>query len=197
MTDMARGITFDYDKAIANATQLFRKRGYSNTSLRALLKAMKIGEGSFYNTVKSKERLYLQCLKHYNETVGRERLTALTSAPSVKAGVRALLKTVLDQLDEPKAPSLCLMAGSISSDVLQRRALRAYVLGEMGIFFAAFAERLRAGKARGELSADLDPDVVVQIIGTYLQGVLRTAMVSYDRPQIERQIEVLLTGLGL
>ncbi len=33
---MPRGITFDYEKAIASATQLFRKHGYSNTSLRAL-----------------------------------------------------------------------------------------------------------------------------------------------------------------
>src|SRR5260221_12693518 len=95
---MPRGITFDYEKAIAGATQLFRKHGYSNTSLRALLKVMRIGEGSIYNTIKSKERLYLECLKHYNETVGRERIAALTSAPSVKAGVRALLTTVLDQI---------------------------------------------------------------------------------------------------
>jgi TetR/AcrR family transcriptional repressor of nem operon len=194
---MPRGITFDYGKAIDRATQLFRKRGYSNTSLRDLLKAMKIGEGSFYNTVKSKERLYLECLKHYNETVGRERLEALLSGPSVKAGVRALLKTVLDQLDDPKTPNLCLMAGSISSDVLQERELRAYILSEMGAFFGMFAERLRAAQAAGELPADFKPEVVVQIIGTYLQGLFRTAMVSYDRPQIERQIEVLLAGLGL
>src|SRR5712675_2805200 len=105
---MGRGIEFDYDKAIARATRLFWKTGYSNTSLRDLLKVMKIGEGSFYNTVKSKKRLYLECLKHYNETVGRERIAALTSAPSVKTGVRALLRTVLDQLDDPKTPNLCL-----------------------------------------------------------------------------------------
>jgi len=194
---MARSIAFDYQRAIARATQLFQKHGYSNTSLRALLKVMKIGEGSFYNTVKSKERLYLECLKHYNDTVGRERLAALTSATSVRAGVRAFLKTVLDQLDDPKTPKLCLMAGSISSDVLQERELRAYVLGEMGAFFSLFAERLRAGKAAGELPADLDPEVAGQIIGTYLQGLFRTTMVSYDRRQVERQIEVLLAGLGL
>src|SRR5262245_50637333 len=122
---MARGIEFDYDKAIANATRVFRKRGYSNTPLRALLKAMKIGEGSFYNTIKSKERLYLECLKHYNATVGLDRFNALMSAPSIKAGIRALMKTVLDQLEDPKTPNLCLMAGSLSDDVLQAPELRA------------------------------------------------------------------------
>jgi hypothetical protein len=34
--------------------------------LRDLLKGMKIGEGSFYNTFKTKKNAYLECLKHYN-----------------------------------------------------------------------------------------------------------------------------------
>src|SRR5258708_12777292 len=161
---MPRGITFDYEKAIAGATQLFRKHGYSNTSLRALLKVMKIGEGSFYNTIKSKERLYLECLKHYNETVGREGVAALTSAPAVKAGVRALLRTVLDQLDDPKTPNLCLMAGSISTDVLQERELRAYVLTEIGAFLTLLTERIPARKTSAKLKPTLDPETLSQTI---------------------------------
>ena len=62
---------FDYEKAIDKATQIFWKKGYSGTSLRDLLKGMGIGEGSFYNTLKSKKKLYLECLKHYNDTVVR------------------------------------------------------------------------------------------------------------------------------
>ena len=50
---------------------------------------------------------------------------------------------------------------------------------------------------RSELKADLEPEIVVQIIGTFLQGLLRTALVCYDRKQVERQIDVLLTSLGL
>jgi len=76
---MGRGIEFDYDKAIDKATRLFWKTGYSNTSLRDLLKVMNIGEGSFYNTVKSKKNLYLECLKHYGATVMSQRETALFS----------------------------------------------------------------------------------------------------------------------
>ena len=78
---MPRTIEFDRAQAIARATQLFWKKGYTNTSVRDLLKAMRIGEGSFYNTVKSKKKLYLECLKHYNDTVSRRRLEALTSKP--------------------------------------------------------------------------------------------------------------------
>ena len=127
---MGRGIDFDYDKAIDRATRVFWKTGYSNTSLRDLLRAMKIGEGSFYNTVKSKKNLYLECLKHYRATVINERHTALFSQKSAKLGVRALFKTVLDQMDDPKRPGLCLMAGSLSRDVLDEKDLREYIVGE-------------------------------------------------------------------
>ena len=101
---MARRIEFNYDRAIDRATRLFWKKGYSNTSLRDLLKVMGIGEGSFYNTVKSKKHLYLECLRHYNDTVSRRRLAALLSKPSIKQGIRAFFEIVLDELDDPKTP---------------------------------------------------------------------------------------------
>src|SRR5260370_17032574 len=98
---MGRGIEFDYDKAIDRATRVFGKTGYSNTSLRDLLKAMKIGEGSFYNTVKSKKNLYLECLKHYRATVVRQRETALFSQPSANLAVRPLFHIILAQIHAP------------------------------------------------------------------------------------------------
>jgi len=84
---MARALEFDYDKAIDKATRVFWKNGYSGTSLRDLLKAIGIGEGSFYNTLKSKKQLYLECLKRYNDTVGRRRAAALFSPSSAKATI--------------------------------------------------------------------------------------------------------------
>src|SRR5260221_12832684 len=127
---MGRGIEFDYDEAIDKATRLFWKTGYSNTSLRDLLKVMNIGEGSFYNTVKSKKNLYLECLKHYRATVMSQRETALFSQTSAKLGVRALFKTVLDQMDDPKRPGLCLMAGSIFPAVLDVKEIRERIFGQ-------------------------------------------------------------------
>jgi TetR/AcrR family transcriptional regulator, transcriptional repressor for nem operon len=194
---MPRQIAFDYEQAIDRATQLFWKKGYSNTSLRDLLKVMGIGEGSFYNTVKSKKRLYLECLKHYNATVSRRRLDALLSQRSVKAGIRAFFKTVLDELDDPRTPRVCLLAASMSGDVLAERELRRYVLKDMKAFSGCFTERLKAAKEAGELPMDFDVETGAQVVVTYLQGLFRVIRVLHSRAQVERQIDALLTGLGL
>jgi TetR/AcrR family transcriptional repressor of nem operon len=194
---MPRKIEFDYDRAIQRATQLFWKKGYSNTSLRDLLKVMGIGEGSFYNAVKSKKHLYLECLKHYNDTVSRRRLEALMSKASVKQGIRAFFKAVLDELDDPKTPRVCLLAGSLSGDVLAERQLKHYVVKEMTAFSDCFIQRLKTAMEAGELPDDFDVEVAAQVIVTYLQGLFRIIRVLQNRAQVERQIEALLNGLGL
>ena len=194
---MSRKLEFDYPQAIHRATQLFWKKGYSNTSLRDLLKVMGIGEGSFYNTVRSKKRLYLECLKHYNDTVSRRRLNALLSRASVKEGIRAFFETVLDELDDPRTPRVCLLAASMSGDVLAERELKLCVIQEMKTFSGVFTERLRAAKKARELPRDFDVEVAAQVLMTYLQGLFRVIRVLMTRAEMEHQIETLLIRLGL
>jgi TetR/AcrR family transcriptional repressor of nem operon len=194
---MPATIEFDYARAVDRATQLFWKKGYRNASLRDLLKAMGIGEGSFYNTFHSKRRLYLQCLKHYNDTVSRRRLAALMSPPSVKAGIRAFFKTVLDELDNPKTPSVCLLAGSLSSEVLAERELARVVLSDMGSFAGVFKQRLESAKQTGELPGTFDAELAANVILTFLLGLFRVIRVLQSRAEMEEQIETLLRGLGI
>jgi TetR/AcrR family transcriptional repressor of nem operon len=165
--------------------------------LRDLLQAMGIGESSFYHSLKSKQSLYLACLQHYNATVTRRRWDALTAQRSVQQGVRHYFKAVLDDLDNPHTPNVCLMAGSLAPDVLSVAELQEYVLGEMQALEAALAARLDAARQAGELPPTVDAVVAAQVIVTFLQGLFRVVRVLTDRAHMERQIEAVLRGLGL
>jgi len=188
---------FDRAKAIERATRLFWAKGYSNASVRDLMKVMRIGEGSFYNDLVSKKSLYLECLRHYNDTVTRRRWEALIAEASIKRGVRKFFEAVLDDLDDPKTPNVCLMAGSLSAEVLSARDLARYVTTEMQTLEAALVERLDAARESGELAPELDSEVAAQVIVTFLQGLFRVVRVLRSRAEMERQIEALLAGLGL
>lgn len=194
---MGRTREFDYTEAVAKATKVFWEKGYSNTSLRDLLDAMGIGQGSFYTLVKSKRELYLECLKQYNQTVTRRRWDALTKDASIKRGIRAFFKAILDELDDPRTPNVCLMAGSLASDVLSEPSLSKYVIEEMKSLEAAIAKRIDEAKQSGELPKTFDSKLVASIVITYLQGFFRVIGVLKNRRQMEAQIEQLLTGVGL
>ena len=133
----------------------------------------------------------------FRSTVGRRRAEALFSPPSAKEGVRVFFKTVLDDLDDPRTPRVCLLARSVSSDVLAERDLQKSVQTDMATFVGAFSTRLRSAKDTGELPSEFDAEGVAHIIATYLQGLFRTALLDYDRSQLERQVDLLLTRLGL
>jgi TetR/AcrR family transcriptional regulator, transcriptional repressor for nem operon len=195
---MARSIEFDYDQALERATRLFWRDGYAGTSLRDLLKVIGIGEGSFYNTLKSKKRLYIECLKRYSETEGQKRRLALMSAPTASEGIRGLFGVVLDCLDDPKTPSrLCLMAGMVTEDVLADPDLKRIVQDGTRALSKRIAARLASDKKQGKLQSDFNPQIIATVITTYLQGLWRMALLSYHRPEFERQINVFLSGLGL
>jgi TetR/AcrR family transcriptional repressor of nem operon len=195
---MARGIAFDHGQALDRATGLFWKNGYAGTSLRDLLKAMGIGEGSFYNTLKSKKRLYLDCVQRYEETEGRKRGLALMSAPTASEGVRALFGVVLDCLDDPQTPSrLCMMAAMVSEEVLADPDLRKRVEGGLSKLQGRLAGRLVQDRDAGILPKEFDPQTIAAVIVTYAQGVWRMALVDYDRLRFEGQIDAFLSGLGL
>jgi len=194
---MARVREFDYDKAMEKAMFLFWKKGYTNTSLRDLLKAMGIGEGSFYNTFKSKRNAYLESLKHYDATVNAERVHAFVSQPTAAEGVRAFFLAVLRCLDNPKLPRVCLLAGSIAPDVLAESQLRSYMQEQAAGWVQHMAARFETEKERHILPQDFDSETVAVLIVTFVQGLWRMALISYDRIKVERQIETLLTALRL
>jgi TetR/AcrR family transcriptional regulator, transcriptional repressor for nem operon len=198
MEAMARTIAFDYGRALDKATWLFWKDGYAGTSLRDLLKIIGIGEGSFYNTLKSKKRLYVECVKHYAETEGRKRVHALASAPTASLGVRAMFGVMLDCLDDPKTPSrLCLMAAMVCEEVLADADLRKLVEDGMENVQTRLVERLGQDRDNAMLPVELDPQTTASVIMTYAQGIWRMALVDYDRARFERQIDAFLVGLGL
>ena len=75
--------------------------------------------------------------------------------------------------------------------------LKKVVHADMTVFVGAFVERLSSGKQAGEFPAAFDPDVVAQVIATYLQGLYRSALLCYDRARFEGQVDLFLTSLGL
>lgn len=195
---MTGKIAFDYDTAVDEATKLFWKNGYAETGLRDLLKAMGIGEGSFYNTMGSKKKLYLTCLQRYEESVVADRMRVLAEAGTAAEGVRAFFRMILDRLDDPRTPSrLCMLAAMSAEEVLADPDLRTRADESVANLCTALRERITMDRDAGAVPASLDPAVAAAIITTYVQGLWRVALVSYDRAAVEQQVEALLAGLGL
>jgi TetR/AcrR family transcriptional regulator, transcriptional repressor for nem operon len=104
--------------------------------------------------------------KALDATIKRRRGEALFSA----LWVRAPFKIVLDCLDDPDTASrVCLMAGSITHEVLAESDVSEYMQQQMLMLAERIAVRLSAEKAAGLSPAEGDPQLVEPVIITCWQ----------------------------
>ena len=84
-----------------------------------------------------------------------------------------------------------------TTEVLAEPDLRKYVQEQMSALAEVMIERTVPDKKSGHLPEEFEPQIVVPVVITYLQGIWRMALVSYNRKKYEKQIDLFLGGLGL
>ena len=196
-SNMPRPREFDRDAAIDRAMRLFWAHGYAHTSLRALLKEMRIGEGSFYSLFSGKKELYLRCLDRYIRLVTRRRLAILGSTPSIREALPRFFDTILKEIGDRKNPPACLAANSLSDDVLEDSQLRVTIQTEMRKAEAYLRKRLRAAVKTGELRRDFPVQTTAALLFTFLLGLFRVYETIHNRALAKREIAQFLKGLDL
>ncbi|MGW3248680.1 TetR/AcrR family transcriptional regulator [Streptomyces sp. NPDC001070] len=92
---MGRIREFDVDQAVDQAMDLFRRRGYTETSPQGLLGELPIESGSFYAAFGSKERLCLRA-QHYSALQADELVRILEHGTEIRPAVRQVLVAMIE-----------------------------------------------------------------------------------------------------
>src|ERR1700686_2393623 len=103
-----RPLSFDPDKALDRALDVFWRKGYEGASLSGLTKAMAINRPSLYAAFGDKEKLFRKVLDRYAEGPASYSGAALQETTS-RAVVELLLHGTADVLTSPGSPRGCLL----------------------------------------------------------------------------------------
>lgn len=194
---MSRALEFDSDKALKAATAIFWTQGYKKASVQSLMKAMKLGESSFYNTYKSKKHLYLLCLENYNSRVTASRIQALKSNKPVSDKIRDFFEIVIEDQIKVGPTKGCMMTNSLAYEVLNDKELRIYVEDQIDAFRALFISIFDEAKSKSELAQSFDSSTVADLFITHLQGIFKISLIQKDFLKMKKQINLLISALGL
>jgi TetR/AcrR family transcriptional regulator, transcriptional repressor for nem operon len=88
---MPRPKEFDRNAAVERAMSVFWLKGYAATSTDDLLRAMKIGRQSMYDTFGDKWRLYVEALERYQQESIAGNINCLRSTTSPSPESKLLL----------------------------------------------------------------------------------------------------------
>jgi TetR/AcrR family transcriptional repressor of nem operon len=182
------------DKLLAQGLRVVHQQGLAGASVRDIVQAAGVPQGSFTNHFASKEAFGLEVLDLYFargcELMG-ETLRNDALPPLQRLG--AYIDATKDRLNKNGMRSGCLYGNftaeaSDHSEILRQRLVEIFAEVQASVAYC-----LRAAKAAGELSPSLDCDEIAAFIVSSLQGANLLAKAERSPVPVERFKQILFS----
>lgn len=185
---------FDTEVALGKAMEAFWARGYEATSMQDLVDCMGIGRGSLYAAFGGKRALFLQALSRYDAQHRHSWTESLAAGPSPRGAILTAFDDVAEAaLDGSRRG--CLLINTALEMSARDIEIASAVNGALAEMERFFARMIRAGQARGEIAADIDPNETARTLLALMAG-LRVLARARPEPMVMaavcRQAERLL-----
>jgi AcrR family transcriptional regulator len=188
MATRGRPRAFDTDEALERAVEVFWRQGYAGTSLEDLTTAMGINRPSLYAAFGNKEATFRKALGRYAE-VEMAYVEDALAEPTARAVAEHYLRSNVAAVTAPGRPPGCLsIQGGLAAGDEDRRIVEfleeSRAGGEQRI-----AERFRAARDAGDLTADEDPDELAKYVVTVSAGLAVQASSGASRRELAAVVE--------
>ena len=185
MAERGRPRSFDRQKALQSAMEVFWDRGFQAASMSDLTEAMGINPPSLYAAFGSKEELYREAIAHYTATESGDIVAPMQQAPTARTAVEGYLMASAKIFTRPGRPPGCMVVlaavNAVGVGEETSHALREMRLGNI----AMIEERLRRAVAEGELPATIEPHAIASYYVTVQQGMSIQARDGASRALLE------------
>jgi AcrR family transcriptional regulator len=190
---LGRPRAFDRGHALDRALDVFWRKGYEGASLCDLTEAMGINPPSLYAAFGNKEELFCKALDRYTEKHA-DFLRETLARPKAKDGIAALLTSTADSLTDKSSPPGCLLVQGIAGAGDHAQCIRDQLSARRAAGERTIRERLKRGKAEGELPEDADPGALARYIATVTQGMAVQAAGGATRAELRRIAETAMAA---
>ena len=178
--------SFDREKALIRALNVFWLRGYAPASIAELCQAMEINPPSLYAAFGNKASLFMEAVAFYEKNYWEAPASRLAAEPDIYRGVAAFFQEAACILVSPDLPCGCMVvlaAINVSDDAEDIiKSIRELRLATKRMF----TDLIRRGVCDGQLPADTDVDALAGALATVLEGLSIQARDGLSRAELER-----------
>jgi len=173
---MARTREYDHEAVLAQAGELFWRRGYEVVSIQDLEAATGLGRGSLYNAFGDKEGLFIAALDRYVDRYGAAPFAHL-SAPDVGQGIRRMLDGIIKRMSDPANPRGCLLTNTSLSFGTGSSRIDAHVSEKIATMETLLEQAITRARHEGQIPASANPKQLARFYSAVAQslGVMHKA----------------------
>jgi TetR/AcrR family transcriptional repressor of nem operon len=179
-SSMARSKEFDREQALDAAIDVFRDHGFEGTSTDMLVKAMRIGRQSLYDTFGDKWQLYRSAVERYATAETNAHVEILCGEGQAVDGIRQMVERVVQE-----ARRACLGVGSICEFGQTRAELIAVHQVADRRLKDAMRHRIAEAQAAGDVFAGLSPVEVADFLVASFAGIRIAARGGADHAHLQ------------
>lgn len=187
--------TFDRDRALHRALEVFWKRGYEPATTAELCAAMGINPPSLYAAFGNKASLFMEVVERYEITYWAAPWQELDNEPDLRKAMECFLldaAAVLSSSDVPCGCMVVMATTNISPEAQNvHDAMKALREGSR----TNFRRRLTRAVEAGELPVGTDVQALASVFTTLLQGMSVQARDGATQDELERTARAALTML--
>lgn len=192
---VARTREFDVDLTLNKAIELFWQKGYSNTSMRMLVKYTGVSHSGLYTAFGNKDELFLIALKHYESSLFKYLFAGIENPKAGKKEIVKLFSFVSAANKDKYFKHGCFIVntaleftdGDSSVTSILRRTYRRQV--------DAFKNALSNGKEAGDFKPSIDIDAQAANLAVLFYGCSSLTRINAPSQSIHLAISAALGNL--
>jgi len=192
---MPRTKTFDQEKVLESAMQLFWKKGFHATSMQDLVSHLGINRASLYGTYGDKGQLFSKAFINYKEQSRAGIGCYFENQPSIKVGFKRLFTdAVLDSVRD-KDRKGCFVVNTTTELIPGDENIQKLLEENKKDVEDMFYSILKKGEHNGEISKDKDLRGLASYLFTFFAGLKIAGKVQPSRVNLSKTVEVALSVL--
>jgi len=180
------------EKILTEGLRVVHERGFAHASVRDIVQAAGVPQGSFTNHFVSKEAFGLEILDlYYSGTYGSRLAILRNEALAPLDRLRAYVEASRDRLNNGGMRAGCLLGNFTADSSEHSEPIRERLVELYGQTQQAIAECLAAAVASGALPAETDCMELAGVIQTSMQGAILMAKAQLSTAPVDRFLRVL------
>jgi AcrR family transcriptional regulator len=187
--------TFDREKALRDALDIFWDKGFEGAQLTELTKVMGINPPSFYAAFGSKESLFREAVGLYVQMADDRIRPVLEGSLTAETGIRGLLEQSADIAVSSPGSRGCMIVLGIVNCLPGTTALRDLLLEKREESLVRIRSRLQRGVAESDLPSGTNVERLVRFYAATLQGISLQARDGATRVELQDIIDAAMTVL--
>ena len=183
--------SFNAEKALDRALDVFRRKGYEGTSITDLTCAMGIERPSLYAAFGDKEDLFRKALDRYCAQ-NAVHMEAALKEKTARRFVERILFDAAEMQTDPRNPPGCLTVQGALACGRESEPVRKELIHRRDEAEALIRKRLQRAKKEGDLPADSRPSHLARFFATVINGMAVQAAGGASRTELHRVVETAL-----